>query len=270
MRNIWLISNITVKDGIRNRLLHGILFIALFSCVIYLTIIPMFAFDTGKVATDLGFASMTLSGLAVVIFLGIGLLTRDIHERSVCMVISRPVSRSQYVTGKFLGLSITILTAVLIMAVLSVFSGWIALKIIPEMALPRNFSWGYLLTAVIFNYLELLIVMALGFLFTVITTNAYLSMLFTFCCYIIGQTLETIVKVITSGEFVKVDAFYIKTLEILKWIFPNLRAFDLKVSVSYGLPLSLDYTIWTAVYGLIYISIIIFITTKIFNRQEIK
>ena len=94
--------------------------------------------------------------------------------------------------------------------------------------------------------------------------------IFTFGVYIIGQSLETIVKVVTAGEFVSVGALYIKILKTLTWIFPNLRAFDLKVNIAYGIPLSLSYTSWTAMYGVFYISIIIFLTATVFRYQEIK
>jgi ABC-type transport system involved in multi-copper enzyme maturation permease subunit len=270
MDRVWLISLVTLKEGIRNRALQGILIIALFSCIAYLTIIPMFAFDTGKVAVDLGFASMTLAGLAIVIFLGIGLLTQDIHQRSVCMILSRPVSRTQYVLGKFLGLSGIVLVGVLIIALIGILSGWAGIKYIPDMTLPRNFTWHILGIGILFNFLSLLIIMALAFLFTVLTTNAYLSMLFTFGVYIIGQSLETIVKVITVGDFVRVGTLYAQILKALTWILPNLRAFDLKLHISYGLPLSLPYTLWTAAYGLFYIGMVIFLTSMVFRYQEIK
>ena len=270
MDKVWLISLVTLKEGIRNRALQGILIIALFSSIVYLTVIPMFAFDTGKVAVDLGFASMTLAGLAIVIFLGIGLLTQDIHQRTVCMILSRPVSRTQYVIGKFFGLSGIVLIGVLIIILMGILSSWAGIKYISEMTLPRNFSWYILGVGILFNFLSLLIIMAIAFLFTVLTTNAYLSMLFTFGVYIIGQSLETIVKVVTAGEFVSVGALYIKILKTLTWIFPNLRAFDLKVNIAYGIPLSLSYTSWTAMYGVFYISIIIFLTATVFRYQEIK
>lgn len=270
MDKIWLVSLLTLKEGIRNRALQGILFIALFSCGAYLIVVPLFAFDTGKVALDLGFASMTLAGLGIVIFLGIGLLTKDIHQRTVRMVLCRPVCRSQYVIGKFLGLSFVILISIVIIACLAILSAWLCVRYVPEMSLPRNFSWGLLSAGILFNYLQLLIIMAVAFLFTVITTNAYLSMLFTFCVYLIGHSLETIVKVLISGEFVQVGKLYLHVLKILTWVFPNLRAFDLKVSIAYSLPLSLSYIFWTALYGLFYVSIIIFITTRLFNYQEIK
>lgn len=270
LKKIQLVSQITYKEGLRDRALHGILFIAFLSCILYVTVVPLFAFETGKVIIDIGFASLTLAGLAIVLFLGISLLTADIHKRTVCMILSRPISRTEYIVGKFLGLSFIILIALSIVSGLGILSGWLGVRFISEMDLPRNFSWGIMFMAIFFNYLSLLIILAVAFFFTVVTTNAYLSMLFTFCVYLIGSSLETIVKILSIGDFVKVGDLYLGMLKLFSWIFPNMKAFNLKTALSYGLPLSNTYIFWSFIYGVFYVIILLSITTLIFNNQEIK
>lgn len=265
-----LVALITLKESLRNRALQGILLIALFSSAAFLVVVPLFAFETGKVVVDLGFAAISLAGLAIIFFLAIALLTEDIHRRTICMILSRPISRAQYVLGKFFGLSIAILIAVLIIALLALFFGWLGIKIIPSMTAPRNFSWGVLIIGIFFNYISLLILMAIAFLSTVVTTNAFLSMLVTFCVYVIGHSLETIVKIILSGEFIKVGTLYEQMMIFFTWLFPNLSAFDLKVYIAYGLPVSAFYCMWTILYGFLYIAIVIFLTIIFFKKKEIK
>ena len=267
---IGLVSGITIKEGLRNRAMHGIFAIALLLCLVYITIIPMFAFDTGKVAVDLGFAFVTLAGLAIVIFLGIALLTADIHQRTVCMILSRPVSRTDYVVGKYCGLAVTVLLAVLVIALLTIFTSWLGIRLIPEMQLPRNFSWGIMGVGFLFQYFSLLILMAVSFFFACLTTSEYLSMLFTIGIYVIGNSLETIIEVIKAGQFVQVGPAYLGMLKVVAWIFPNFSAFDLKVYLAYGLPLPWNQVIWTAGYGIAYISLIAVATLWIFKRKEIS
>jgi ABC-type transport system involved in multi-copper enzyme maturation permease subunit len=173
---IRLVAAITVKEGLRNRAMQGILAIALLLCVVYITVIPMFAFDTGKVVVDLGSAFVTIAGLAIVIFLGIALLTRDIHQRTVCMILSRPISRSDYVLGKYCGLAITVMLSILMIASLTVFTSWLGTRLIPEMEPPRNFSWGILCIIVLFQYLSLLLLMAVAFLLACLTPSENLYM----------------------------------------------------------------------------------------------
>lgn len=267
--NIGLVAGITIKEGLRNRAMQGILAIMLLLCLVYITIIPMFAFDTGKVVVDLGFAFVTLAGLAIVVFLGIALLTRDIHQRTVCMILSRPLSRTDYVVGKYCGLAGTVLLAVLMIVLLTVVTSWLGIRLIPEMNPPRNFSWGVLGVGVLFQYLSLLMLMAVAFFFACLTTSEYLSMLFTICVYVIGNSLETIIDVIQSGQFVNVGAGYLALLKVVSWVFPNLSAFDLKVYIAYGLPLPWHQVVWTGVYGLLYIGLLAVATLWVFKRKEI-
>ena len=266
---IRLVAAITIKEGLRNRAMQGILAIALLLCLVYITVIPMFAFDTGKVAVDLGSAFVTLAGLAIVVFLGIALLTKDIHQRTVCMILSRPISRSEYVLGKYCGLAITVLLAVVMIAGLTVFTSWLGTKLILEMKPPQHFSWVVLGISVLFQYLSMLLLMAVAFFFACLTTSEYLSMLFTMGVYVIGNTLETIIAVIKEGQFVKVGSAYQALLKAVAWIFPNLSAFDLKVYLSYGLPVPWGQVGWTAAYGIFYISLLAVATLWIFNRKEI-
>ncbi len=221
MNKTGLVALITLKEGIRNRALQGILLIALFVSAAFLVVVPLFAFETGKVAVDLGFAAISLAGLGILFFLAIALLTEDIHRRTICMILSRPISRAQYVLGKFFGLSIAIFLAVVMIALLVLFFSWLGIQFLPTMASPRNYSWGMLFTGVLFNYISLLILLAVAFLSTVVTTNAYLSMLVTFCVYVIGHSLETIVGIVLSGEFIKVGPVYEQMMKWFTWVFPN-------------------------------------------------
>jgi len=267
---IRLVAAITIKEGLRNRAMQGILAIALLLCLVYITVIPMFAFDTGKVVVDLGSAFVTLAGLAIVIFLGIALLTKDIHQRTVCMILARPISRTDYVIGKFCGLAGTLLLAVLMIVGLTVFTSWLGMQLILEMEPPRNFSWGVLGVSVLFQYLSLLLLMAVAFFFACLTTSEYLSMLFTVCVYVIGNSLETIIEVIQSSQMVMVGPTYLTMLKVLAWFLPNLSAFDLKIYLAYGLPMPWIQVLWTALYGVFYIGLLAMATLWVFKRKEIN
>jgi len=270
LNNLWPIAAITLREGIRNRALQGILFVAALLCAVYLVVIPLFAFDTGKVAVDLSFASITLAGLAIVIFLGIALVAKDIHQRSVCMVLSRPVPRTAYILGKFCGVGLTVLIAVLIIGAMGLLTAGLGIHYSAAMEAPRNFSWGMVVLTLIYQYISLLVLMAFAFFYTVLTSNEYLSMLFTFCTYLIGNSLETIVKVLQAGEYFEAGKGYISVMKFLTWVFPNLSAFDIKVYLGYGLDLPWANLVWTGVYGIFYIALLLALTAVIFNRKELR
>jgi ABC-type transport system involved in multi-copper enzyme maturation permease subunit len=269
MKNIFLVSWLTFKESNRNKALHGIMLLAFISCLLYATIIPMFAFDMAKVAIDLGFAIMTLAGLSMILFMGIQLISRDIHQRTVCMILCRPISRNQYVHGKFLGMALTIFLAILFLGALAILAGWIGCRFIPGMTPPRNFSWALLFSGILLNYLSLLILLALSFLFTIVTSSSYMAILMTFCIYLAGNSIETVLKIMKTGDFVQSSRSYEFLLDAFSWVLPNFRIFDIKIYISYGLDFPLINQMWAIFYGISYMIIILVITSIIFSRKEI-
>jgi ABC-type transport system involved in multi-copper enzyme maturation permease subunit len=269
MNHIWLLTRITFKEGIRSNVLHGIALLSVFLFICNLFITQLFAIELGKVAIDVGFSILSLAGLSIIFFLGIGLLSKEIHQKNIRMVICHPIPRWKYVIGKFAGLVLFLIAAIAILGLFAALSLW-AGTLVGGFHFPREFSWSMLFLTVFFNLLSLLVVMAVGFFFTVITTSLYLSMLLTFCVYLIGNTLDTIVKVLGKGDFVHADVFFMKGMQLLTWIFPNLAAFDLKANLAYGLPQSIPYLAWLASYGLIYTGIVIIITAIILDHKDIS
>ncbi len=270
MDRIWPIAAITFKEGIRNRALQGILGIAGLLCFAYLAIMPMFSFEQSKVMVDLSAASISVAGLAIVLFLAISMLTRDVHQRSICLILSRPVSRPAYVMGKFSGLAFLVLIATLLIAIIAIITSIIGSRYLEAFAAPRNFSVGQLGFSFLLKFISLLIVLAMAFLFTVVTTSEYISMLLTLMTYMIGNSLETIVKVASAGSDVKLSPIYLGALKCFTWIFPNLTAFDFRIYVAYGLDLPYAQSLWLIAYGIAYIAVTLSLTVLIFSRREIR
>ena len=136
MKNIWLMAQITFKEGIRNRILLGIFFFAFALCVGNLIITNMFAYDLGKVAIDVGLSIVSIAGLIIIFFMGINLLAKDLDKRTIYMVLSRPISRRQYIIGKFCGLGLLILTSVLILGLFAAGSVKLAMWNAPIISRP--------------------------------------------------------------------------------------------------------------------------------------
>ncbi len=266
---VWLISKITFKQGIRSKVLYGIFFLSLVLFFSNLFITQLFSLDTGKVAIDVGFSVLSLAGLSIVFFLGIGLLSKDVHQKNICMVICHPVSRWQYVAGKFGGLALFLLVAVAVLSLFSALSLWLGTLSLGGIQVLRNFSWLMLFAAVFSHLLALLTILAVGFLFTVVTTSGYLTMLLTFVVYIIGNTLDTIIKVLVRGDFVQADVLFVKALKCLSWIFPNLSAFDLKVHLAYGLPYAFSNLVWLSAYGITYIVLLLLAATALLQKKDL-
>lgn len=266
MGQIWLLARITFKEGVRNRVLIGILFFAALLSLLNLIFAQMFTYDLSKVSVDLGLSMVSIAGLAVIFFMGINLLARDFEKRTIYMVISRPIARWQYVLGKFLGLMLMVAVSVV---VIGGFAGG-SVKIIMLWApdyVPPDYAWSIFGLSLFFAFLSLLIVTALAQLFTSVTTSSFIALLLTACAYFIGQNVEMVRKMFADKDDL---SFFSSTLiEVVTWVFPNLSAFDLKTAAGYGLPLDGWSMIWLALYGISYVAVTLILTIFIFQRREV-
>ena len=266
MGQIWLLGRITYKEGVRNRILLGILIVAVLSSIFNLIFSQMFAFDLSKVSVDLGLSMVSIAGLAVIFFMGINLLTRDFEKRTIYMVISRPIARWQYVLGKFLGMALMVGTAVAILGLFSAAGVKASMMLAPNY-IPPNYSWKVYLVAICYSYISLMIITALSQLFSCLTTSSYIAILITVCTYFIGHNVELVRKIFAESD--GVIKVYALTIEGVTWLFPNLKAFDIKTAAGYGIPLESMSLLWIALYGISYIAIVLSLTILIFNRREL-
>ena len=268
MRNVRILAAVTFLEGVRNRFFYGLLTIALVLFGANLVITQSFTYDLGKVAVDIGLSATAIFGLMIIFFLGINLISKDLDKLTVYMVLGRPIARWQYVIGKFFGLSLIILVSLLILGAIS--AGSVVLATWGKGPhIPQNFSWQGFAVALGFQYISLNLITGFTLLFAVLTSSAFMAMILSLATYFIGQNIELLVKLLASTTFKEPSVAVYMAAEAISWVFPNLAAFDLKSAAAYGLPLDSAYMIWTLLYGLVYTSLLLVVTSLIFNRREL-
>lgn len=267
MEQIWLLAKITYKEGVRNRILVGILLVALLLSAFNLVFTQMFSHDLSKVSVDLGLSTVSIAGLAVIFFMGINLLARDFEKRTIYMVLARPIARWQYVLGKFAGLALMVGTSVGLLGVFAAAGVKTSMLLAPDY-IPLNYSWKIFGLSLFFSYLNLLIITALAQFFTCLFSSSYLALLVTACSYFIGQNVELVRKTFLGPN--AMNRFYGYLIETVTWLLPNLQAFDLKTAAGYGLPVDPLALIWTALYGVSYIGVMLMLTVCFFQRRELS
>lgn len=268
MKNIRVLAAITFLEGVRNRFFHGLVLISLLLIGANLTITHSFTYDLGKVAVDIGLSATAIFGLMIIFFLGINLISKDLDKLTVYMVLGRPISRWQYVVGKFLGLSMILLVSILILGAISALSVVVA-TLGKEAHIPQHFSWLGFGIALGFQYLSLNLITAFTLFFAVLTSSGFMAMILSLATYFIGQNIELLIKLLSSAKYFEHSAQIELAATIFSWIFPNLASFDLKTAAAYGLSLEPAYLIWTLLYGLAYTSLLLIFTSLIFNRREL-
>ena len=113
---IGLIAWHVFKESVRDRVLYAIGAFALLLVGASIAIGQITAGQDLKIIKDLGLATIEIAGVLMAVFIGVGLVAREIERRSIFGLLAKPVPRWEFVIGKFLGLVLTLAVNVWAMA----------------------------------------------------------------------------------------------------------------------------------------------------------
>lgn len=262
MKIIKSIGLITFKESIRNKIIINIFVFAFFIFLLSMIVGSWSLGEQLKVITDLGLTGLHLISLLIAIFVGITLVSKEIGSRTIYNTLSKSIKRWQFLIGKFLGLSLTILLNIFIiglilMILLSFYKGAIDVSIfIP----------------VLFIYFEMLIVVAISIFFSTFN-NATLSAIYTIFIYIVGHMFQSVIEYLNqiAAESMTVGLSVLKnTVGILHWIIPNLSLFNVAEEYVYHTPITFTYFLWVLIYTVLYLSFLLIVSSLIFNKKDLK
>jgi ABC-type transport system involved in multi-copper enzyme maturation permease subunit len=257
----WRISAIArnaFREAVRDRVLYNLVLFVLMLTGASIFIGELSGGQERKVIVDLGLSAMLLFGAFIAIFVGVGLVYKEIERRTIYAVFSKPVGRGEFLVGKYLGLCTTLLVNVLVMGVgvsLALFyvsRGWDPL--IPTI-------WP----AVLLIYLELMLLTAVALLFSSFSSPA-LSALLTFMVFIIGHFSADLKNLAVSMG--STGARWLFTG--LYYLLPNLANYSFITPAAHGRAPAPGFVIATALYAFIYITVILAAATLIFSRRNFK
>lgn len=269
MTALWPIALITFKEGIRNRAIYGITLFALLLFGTTALIVTMIPQEAGKVAVDMALSTISFTGLLLVLFIGINLMAKDLDKRTIYSVLSRPISRSQYILGKFIGMALLICVTILALSLMSIVDIFILKMMIADAFL--RISWSVIFLAVLLTAHMLILLSAVSFLFASFTSSSFVTLVLTIITYIIGSSLNGVKALVESSQQeigFTVSPVTVKMIQAAYYIFPNLSLFDVKLQAAHGLTVSSSFVAWTVLYGLVYIILSIALSALIFSKKE--
>ena len=270
LAKILSLSILTFRDGVRDRAIFGIGLFSLAMMSVTLVIIGFFMRELDKVAVDINLSAISLAGLLLTFFLSINLMAKDIDKRTIYCVMSKPFSRAQYIWGKYIGILCIIIAAFSILTMCS--SITIVLAKLQYANWFRSFSWIEYYKAIYASFLMFVVLNAFVIFFSSITSSSFITLLFSLCTYIAGQTIEEVVIYLKSGQGkeTQISEFIHEMIDVLQYVLPNLSVFDLKVQASHAISLPLDYMFGITGYAAIYSVILMIAASLIFNKRELS
>jgi ABC-type transport system involved in multi-copper enzyme maturation permease subunit len=256
------------RESVRDKVLYSLVIFAVLLIGVSLLLSQLTAGQEVKIIKDLGLSAISVFGLFIAVFIGIGLVSKEVEKRSVYSLLAKPITRPQFILGKFCGLlatltvNVTIMTAALYI-VLAIYSArtppeikavWDAPALDPA-----------LLTALFLILEELALVTAVALLFSTFAGPIVAAAL-TFGLVVVGnfnsdlKNFEAIVESPAVGWLARG----------LYYALPNLASFDVKLQVVHGQPVSLAFVGLSTAYAATYIGVLLVLAIWIFSRRDFK
>ena len=269
MKSIFALAMITFKEGIRNRSLFGIALLALFLFGLNITVAGFFMRDIGKVTVDMNLSALSFAGLLLVFFVGVNLMAKDIDRKTVHLVLSKPISRAQYIWGKYLGIQFFVSVSLLLLFFCSCLTIALLLNFYPNYFI--GFSWLTFVVTCFFVLVKFSVLTAIVVFFSSITSSSLITLIFSLSSYVAGITIEEVVFYLKS-EFAAQEKIISKSLQtfidIVSYLIPNFSVFDFTLEAAHGLAISSLQIFLALGYGTSYIFILLLLASFIFSRRE--
>jgi ABC-type transport system involved in multi-copper enzyme maturation permease subunit len=267
-RSVGVIALNVFRESVRDKVLYNLVFFAILLMGASYLIGQLTAGQDVKIIKDLGLAATSIFGLFIAVFIGIGLVSKEVEKRSIYSLLAKPIERRDLVVGKYLGLVLTLAVNLGIMAI-----ALYAVLAYMAWAAPPFASAGWerpaldpaLLKAFLLTFLELAIVTAIAVFFSTFSTPI-LSAAFTFALFIAGRfsaDLRNFNQVIDSPVANALTTG-------LYWILPNLSPFDVRSQVVHGQAVTASYMALSTGYALLYIGALIVAAVVVFARRDFK
>lgn len=255
MKGALAVATNTFRENRRDRILYVLVLFAALMILAGVVVGELSPFEQGKILLDLGQSAMFLVGSMIAIFLGVGLVSREIERRTVYSILSKPVSRAQFLLGKVLGLTTTLTAALAVMA------ATLALVCVAYGLAP---GWP-LVESVLLIWVELVLLTSLAVTFASFSSTT-LAAMFSFACWIIGQVVGDLKQIAANTSSAPTRTL----LELIYWIAPDLSLFNVTSKASYGIAVPAGQLATTIGYGLLYTAALLCLASALFSRRDLK
>ncbi|NOZ23255.1 MAG: ABC transporter permease subunit [Planctomycetes bacterium] len=254
--NILAIAGNTFRESARDRIFYVLL---VFAIVMLLCskAIGWIGLDEAKITLDFSLTIIWFFGVIIAIYVGTGLVHKEIDKRTIYTVLSKPVEKYEFIVGKYIGLLMMLFINILIMGVIFLAYHWLTLGR-PGLRLPL---------AVFMIYLELAFITAMAMMFGSMA-SPILSAVFTFCMFLAGHFSDAYMLLVKRAEKFHRPVSAV-LFRFLYWVMPNLTFFDIKSeAVHPTLPLYAKDILLPIAYCIIYSTILLIVSLYFFKRRN--
>jgi len=258
MSRMLIVARNAFREAVRDRVLYNLVFFALLM-IASAVLVGQISVDVETVVViSLGLSAISLIGLLIAIFTGVGLVSKEIDKRTLHAVLAKPLRRWEFLLGKFSGLLLTLTVNTAAMA-----GGLFLALLLVKHSIARGDV--VVLVAVYLILLKLALVVALAMLFSCFT-SPLLAILFTGGLYVAGL----FVSELRSLQATQLNPQSQKLFAILSYLLPNFGNYDVMGAAAHGRMVPGSLVLHTTMYTVLYCAIVLTAAAVIFSRKDLK
>lgn len=253
-RSLAIAGN-TVREAIRHRVLYTLLFFALTLIGTGVLLATLSYVERDRILQDIGLSATRVFAVAIAIFVGIHLVHREVDRRTIFTVLSKPITRSEFLLGKYLGLVATLWLQIAVMGL-----AFVAVSLLAGAPLGRVHAAALALIGA-----EVAVVVAVALFFSSFTTPM-LASLFTAGLWVIGQLSRDLRALGAQSDSEGVR----NATAALYRALPDFQAFDLGAHAARGLAIAASDVWLPLAYATGYAVLVLTVATWIFERRDFR
>ncbi len=243
----------TFKEAVRDKTILSVGIIGFIFLAISKIFVPISVGEAFKIINDFGLALVEIFSLLIIVFIGTRILYDEIERKTIYNIISKPVKRWEFLTGKFIGLTMLVLVIQIILYIFFLLFQRFYLHI---------FILKFL-SGLFFLFFEMFLLNGVAIFFSTFTTPITAG-IFTFLIYFIGNTSIYLKELVSMIKIPSLSFI----INMLYYILPNFSIMNVKGNLVYNLPIAPSLYFFTATYSILYVIILLVFSSIIFDRRE--
>jgi ABC-type transport system involved in multi-copper enzyme maturation permease subunit len=255
LHRIGVVAANTVREAVRDKLLYNLLLFAALMIGSSILLAEIQIAGDDRIYRDVGLASIAFFGALIAVFVGVNLVYREIAQRTIYIMLAKPLRRWEFLLGKYFGLVALLALEVLVMS--AVFAAVLASQ---DSVLTPGLG-----AAILAIWFELALITAVAIFFSSFTTP-YLAGMFTVALWIIGHLLADLRQFGVGSPMPGLR----EVTEALYWALPNLDRLDLKSDAAAGISIDALRVAWATLYTALYSGALLFAAMLLFQRRDFR
>lgn len=253
MPYVLAVAGNTFRETLRDKILYNLVLFALVLISMSILLGTLTIGEQSRIVKDAGLAAINLVGIVIAVFVGIGLVAKEIERKTIYTILARPITRSQFLLGKYLGLAFIIMLNMGIMFSMFLATVWFSQTTVS----------GALFQSVQLMIVESLVIVAVAIFFSTFTSST-VSATMTLGIYIIGHLTSDLKAIAAKSQNPVTEAI----MTAIYYVCPNLEWLNIKGQASVGVAVPMAYEVSATAYGLLYIGLLLTGACLLFMRRD--